>query len=203
MGSRIKEEAIKSLIRTEYPDILLIQKTKMEDKAFLHIARNLWKRGEGQAVSARGASGGLGTLWNANKFSKIKEVANTHWMLSKLQHVDSNETLCLFNVYVPASAGEKKSCWESIKSMVDSEDLRNVIIAGDLNLTLSLAQKRGGSVVRDSSRELVEDLLQDWDLIDIKPSSGKYTWSNKRLSLGHIAARLDLFLFKVLFFFLD
>jgi len=203
MGSRTKEEVVKSLIRTESPDILLIQETKMEDKAFLHIARNLWKRSEGQAISACGASGGLGTLWNANKFSKIKEVDNTHWLLSNLQHVDSNETLCLFNVYVSASAGEKKSCWESIKSMVDSEDLRNVIIAGDLNLTLSLAQKRGGSVVRDSSRELVEDLLQDWNLIDIKPSSGKYTWSNKRLSPGHIAARLDLFLFKVLFFFLD
>lgn len=31
-------------------------------------------------------------------------------------------------------------------------------------------------------------------MIDIKPSSGKYTWSNKRLGPGHIAARLDRFL---------
>ena len=30
-------------------------------------------------------------------------------------------------------------------------------------------------------------------MIDIKPSSGKYTWSNKRLGSGHIAARLDCF----------
>ena len=40
----------------------------------------------------------------------------------------------------------------------------------------------------------MEDLLQDWDFIDIKPSSGKYTCSNKRLGPGHIAARLDRFL---------
>jgi len=78
MGRKIKEEAIKSLIRSDSPDILLIQETKMEDKAFLHISKNLWKRSEGQAVSPRGASGGLGTLWNTNKFSKVLEVANSH-----------------------------------------------------------------------------------------------------------------------------
>jgi hypothetical protein len=31
------------------------------------------------------------------------------------------------------------------------------------------------------------------DLIDIKPSKGKFTWSNKRSGLGHIADRLDIF----------
>ena len=104
MGSRIKEEAIKSLMRSESPDILLIQETKMEDKAFLHVVKKLWKKSEGQAVSARGALGGLGTLWNPNKYSRIKEIVNTHWLFTKMQHVDSDETLCLFNVYVPVSA---------------------------------------------------------------------------------------------------
>ena len=33
-----------------------------------------------------------------------------------------------------------------------------------------------------------------WDLEDIKPTSGKFTWSNKRLAPNHIAARLDRFL---------
>lgn len=42
-------------------------------------------------------------------------------------------------------------------------------------------------------REWVEDILQDWDMLDIKPSSGKYSWCNKRMGLGHIAARLDRF----------
>lgn len=33
-----------------------------------------------------------------------------------------------------------------------------------------------------------------WDLEDIKPYVGKYTWTNKRLGSNHIAARLDRFL---------
>jgi len=131
----------------------------MEDKAFLQIGKNLWKKSEGQAVSTRGASGGLGTLWNPSKITKVKEIANTHWLFSKLKHVDTEETLCLFNVYIPVSAGEKKNCWDSIRALADSEDLANIIIAGDLNLTLSTAEKRGGSIVRDPAREWVEDLL--------------------------------------------
>ena len=52
MGSRIKEEAIRSLIRIEAPDILLIQETKMEDNAFLHASKKLWNKSDAKAISA-------------------------------------------------------------------------------------------------------------------------------------------------------
>eukprot|EP00253_Pinus_taeda_P018105 PITA_18105 len=66
--------------------------------------------------------------------------------------------------------------------------------ASDLNVTLALDEQKGGSIVRDPAREWVEDIMLGWDLEDIKPSSGKFTWSNKRIALNHIAARLDRFL---------
>ena len=40
----------------------------------------------------------------------------------------------------------------------------------------------------------MEDIILDWELEDIKPTQGKYTWLNKRLGLGHIAAHLYRFL---------
>jgi hypothetical protein len=40
------------------------------------------------------------------------------------------------------------------------------------------------------------------ELEDINPSRGKYTWSNKRNDLGHIAARLDRFMFQSSFLLL-
>ena len=40
----------------------------------------------------------------------------------------------------------------------------------------------------------MEDIILDWDLEDIKSTRGKYTWSNKHLGPGHIAALLDKFL---------
>ena len=63
-----------------------------------------------------------------------------------------------------------------------------------MNVTLALSEKKGGSPVRDPTREWVEDIIMKWDLEDIKPSKGKFTWTNKRVGPGHIAARLDRFL---------
>eukprot|EP00253_Pinus_taeda_P008795 PITA_08795 len=76
---------------------------------------------------------------------------------------------------------------------------KNIIIAGDLNVTLAAEEKKGGSPVRDPAREWVEDIMISWDLEDIKPSAGKYTWSNKRLGPNHIPARLDRFLVQTSF----
>ena len=36
--------------------------------------------------------------------------------------------------------------------------------------------------------------MLDWELEDIIPDNGKFTWSNKRIGPGHIAACLDRFL---------
>jgi hypothetical protein len=35
-------------------------------------------------------------------------------------------------------------------------------------------------------KEWVDELILDWDLMDIKDSKGKFTWTNKRIGPGHI-----------------
>jgi len=107
MGRKVKEEAVKSLIRIETSDILLIQETKMEGKDFLQVSKKFWKKGGGLTISARGASGGLGSLWNSSKYSLITETQNDHWLYLKLQLLDTKEVISLFNVYAPVNAGEK------------------------------------------------------------------------------------------------
>eukprot|EP00253_Pinus_taeda_P009185 PITA_09185 len=193
MGSKAKEEAIRNLIRTETPDILLVQETKLEDTVFLQTSKKLWYKSEARAIYARGASGGIGTLWNMSKFAVLFEARKTYWLLLKMQNLVTKEIFCLFNVYSAINIWEKKNCWDSIRQQANLTNLENIIIAGDLNLILHSSEKRGGSIVRDLARKWVEDILQDWDMLDIKSSSGKYSWSNKRLGHGHIAARLDRF----------
>jgi len=82
-------------------------------------------------------------------------------------------------------------------------NLENIILVGDLNLTLDVYEKKGGSIVRDPRREWVEDIILDWDLEYIKPLWGNFTWSNKRLGLGHIAVHLDRFLIQFSFLTFD
>lgn len=81
----------------------------------------------------------------------------------------------MFNLYAPVSPAEKKTCWDSLQSFLLLHNPENIIIAGDLNVTLATEEKKGGSPVRDPAREWVEDIMIGWDLEDIKPSAGKYT----------------------------
>ena len=119
--------------------------------------------------SARGASGGLGTLQNTSKLKLVAEKEKVHQLFTKFQHQESKEVFSLFNVYVLVNAKEDKICWDSLRDMVDGEELENIFIAGDLNISLFQGEKQGGCIVRDLAREWVEDLIHEWDLLDIKP----------------------------------
>eukprot|EP00253_Pinus_taeda_P020349 PITA_20349 len=55
-------------------------------------------------------------------------------------------------------------------------------------------EKRGGTNLRDPFLATVENLIQQWDLVDFKPVKGEYTWTNNRIGEHHISARLDRFL---------
>ena len=70
---------------------------------------------------------------------------------------------------------------------------------GDSNPTKSRLEKCGGTKVRDPFGEKMEDFISDLDLLDVPLKNGKYTWSNKRARVGHIAERLDIFLVSSLF----
>ena len=59
------------LISLHQPDILLIQETKMEESAFLQTSKKIWKKKGSAALSSRGASGGIGTLWDDRKYEAM------------------------------------------------------------------------------------------------------------------------------------
>ena len=174
LGSKIKEEAIKDLTSLYQPDIFLIQETKMEEDVFLHVTPKFWKKRGKAAISSRGASGGIGTLWDDKKFEAVDIKYNSYWILTLLRQKDTNTLVRIFNIYAPNSYAEKKVCWRLLRE--EKSNLQgNVILAGDLNVTLSQEEKRGGTLVRDPIRETVDEIILDWDLMDVKPSSGKYT----------------------------
>ena len=84
LGSTIKEETIRDLVRVIRLEVLLIQETKLEEDALLRASNSFWKKGPGRAVSARGASGGLATFWDSTKLDLVEEEGTTHWLFTKL-----------------------------------------------------------------------------------------------------------------------
>ena len=78
LGSKGKEEAMLNLITLHQLDILLIQETKMEESAFLQVSKKNWKKKGSAALSSRGASDGIGTLWDERKYEAMAIKNSTH-----------------------------------------------------------------------------------------------------------------------------
>ena len=70
----------------------------------------------------------------------------------------------------------------------------NIILAGDLNIKLAPIEKKGGHRGKYHMQDSVEEMIQVWDLNDIKPKLGRFTWSNHRVGAASISARLNRFL---------
>eukprot|EP00253_Pinus_taeda_P032993 PITA_32993 len=166
MGSSLKANAVRDLIKLEHTDFLLLQETKITDQEF----QNSMKRSrnyEGIAMSAMGASGGIGTIWDKSKW-KLKDHKQNRWWIR-----------------------DKASCWESISLDLLNAQGRNIFLGGDLNLIRSAEEKMGGNFYADPSREALEEIIQTHNLVDIPPKNGRFTWSNKRTGKNNIKERLD------------
>ena len=144
LGSPQKAEAMKDLVRINKPEIILVQETKMEGDLALQAGKLFWKKGPGKAVSSRGASGGLATFWDSSKFELLSFHSTTHWIFTKFIHKVSGHHVSLFNLYVPILIAKQKECWESIDSFLSAHMPRNIIISGDLNVTLAANEKKRG-----------------------------------------------------------
>ena len=156
-------------------DILFLQETKIDEESLLLLSNSKWKMSVGKAVSARGTSGGLDTLWCEGNFHLKRWFVTQHWIFTELFHIPSKTIVALFNLYVPINLMENKECWKSLSDFLNVNSPSNVILVGDINITLSLNEKKGGTVGKYYFQDSVEALIQSWDLIDFKPKKGRFT----------------------------
>ena len=89
---------------------------------------------------------------------------------------------------------EKKECWFSLSNFLVLKSPKNIILASNLNITLAPNEKTRGHRGKDHMQDSVEEMIQVWDLNDIKPKLGHFTWSKHRVGAASISARLDRFL---------
>ena len=99
-----------------------------------------------------------------------------------------------FNIYAPVHYKEKQEACQSLANIREEVGKDNCIFASHFNTILSQEEKIGGSRVKYHYREQLYEFILDWNLIDIKPNDGRYTWSNKIIAVDFIVERLDRFL---------
>ena len=74
LGGENKVEAIRNIIKSERPNILLLQETKMSDVEVLALSHHFWTTNQGNAISSSGASGGIATFFSSKyEIKNVKE----------------------------------------------------------------------------------------------------------------------------------
>ena len=70
----------------ESVSVLLIQETKKTAEDSLLTLKNLWPKGEGLAINASGASGGLLSWWDSENFAMQTTIQNKNWLFVKIEN---------------------------------------------------------------------------------------------------------------------
>jgi len=104
-----------------------------------------------------------------------------------------NLPLRVINVYGPFH--NRKIFWERL---LDSNFIqsKNLILGGDLNFSLGLAESWGNKAQTDPVTAFFEVLMDSYDLLNIDMEKLMPTWRNRRIGEDTLARRLDCFLIK-------
>ena len=114
-------------------------------------------------------------MWKEDQFRLVNSYNTQQWSFTELKHIATKLTLSLFNLCVPLMYSEKKDCWKSLNEFLELHSPPNTIIVGDINLVMNEKEKRGGRNIKDQKIYVVEDIIQQWNLMDFKPKKGLYT----------------------------
>jgi exonuclease III len=134
-------------------------------------------------------------MWNTKVLKLVECQQSQSWLMVTLSMITIGMNLSIINVYIPNNYWEKIECWGSLLDLAKGNPLHNLIIVGDFNITISLKEKRGGSIVRDQFREKMDDLISNLDVYMMFPRTRDHLLGTiKGKGLDHIATRLDHFL---------
>ena len=112
----------------------------------------------------------------------------------ELNDVEEIETIKICNIYGPVLHHKNQYFWRYLEELRGRVLHFRSTLAGDFNANYSLSERRGGSNIIDPFGEMMEDLPASWNLTDIKPRKGIFTWNNKRICNIPIVTRIDWFL---------
>ena len=102
--------------------------------------------------------------WDANKLDLVPYLSCGGILLTG-KCISSKRELTLINIY--GSCSEKKKFWNSVADN-GLLSLKNLIIAGDLNLTVSTGEIWGGSAQEGPLAGFFKTFFQSKQLIDIQ-----------------------------------
>ena len=122
----------------------------------------------------RGASGGLGIIWNTRKVI-LNIIKSRHsWISSKIKIIKSNLQFILINIYGLIQNSDKKVLWDEISSFINEYSNEIILLGGDFNSILNLVKKVGGLQKISPASIDFKNWVESNYLVDIPTNNGKF-----------------------------
>ncbi|KAJ9678120.1 hypothetical protein PVL29_022881 [Vitis rotundifolia] len=191
LGSRKKRRVVKDFLRSERPDVVMIQETKKVecDRRFVG---SVWtaRNKEWATLPACGASGGILVIWDSKKMHS-EEVVLGSFSVSIKFTVDGNKQFWLSAVYGPNSTALRKDFWVELSEIFGLSS-PCWCVGGDFNVIRRSSEKLGGVSLTSSMKDF-DDFIRENELIDPPLRRAPFTWSN--MQEHPVCKRLDRFLY--------
>ncbi|XP_058768728.1 uncharacterized protein LOC131642504 [Vicia villosa] len=175
-GISLKRRRVSSIIKKGKVDILMIQETKI--KYFKDFIAKSFLNGSDIGFSfsnSNGASGGLLTLWKAEKLEVVNSFKGEGFLGIKVKW--ENLWYYVINVYSSCDLDKKKMLWDNLLRLNEIFKDGEWIIGGDFNAIKNDKERRGrASVINQNEARLFAEFIHNSSLVDIPCKGKKFTW---------------------------
>ncbi|XP_023926387.2 uncharacterized protein LOC112037802 [Quercus suber] len=138
-------------------------------------------------VNAKGTVGGLCLMWKSSLSVDLVDFNND------IIAVKIYDVVCewiFVGFYGPSYVAKKKKAWENLLALFESFEIPSVCL-GDFNFTTNEDEKLGGKKGSSSHANYLQELMFEFDAIDLGFSGNKFTWAKRRRGKSTIKRRLD------------
>ncbi|KAK8661415.1 hypothetical protein V6N13_091020 [Hibiscus sabdariffa] len=189
LGSSVKRNEIRSLLRQQRTKMVFLLETKMESVDD-SLVKSLWWTDSFRYVFSPsvGLAGGILIIWEVSKFSMFEVHEGSCFLFVSGLWLIENWNCGMVATYAPCGVVEQGACWRSLSVLILSCGLP-ICCGGGFNSVLSLEERRNCVGNRRGMSAFV-DFVEEVGLLDLLASGCKYTWHG----IESKASRLDRFL---------
>lgn len=184
LNDPIKCQSVFSFLRRGEGDIFLLQECSIAFKDNYKQFENRWAYGQSVwSGDNKNRASGVAILFNSQHFhiQRVERVIDGRLLLVDIE--GKGAKFRVINIYCPTESQDRLMVLQAIQNLTHCG--REVIIGGDFNCIVDIADRRSTSSVKlDASSHMLQSIIKDCKLVDAyrlkNPSTPGYTWSNGR-----------------------
>ncbi|XP_021755513.1 uncharacterized protein LOC110720784 [Chenopodium quinoa] len=176
LGNPRAERALRNLCWRERPKVVFLTKTMLDATVLERIKRRCGFEHD-VCLSSDGRSSGMGFWWREVDVSTVS--FSKHYYAADILNEAGMACWRAIGVYGWSEAENKHKTWDMMRTLKNSCSIPCIMFR-DFNEIMSIEEKEGGVVRRESVMDAFRDVIDECGLHDLGFKGNKFTWQRDR-----------------------